>query len=314
VVALGGPQIPDTNTFLWHKFKTTTVAAQSNQHWERSGDMYPFEADGELVIGLGGGGGGGRAAGKKSSATLVNVDRLRCSDPPQASELGDWDQQTYEMDARVAAKLGFTGFGGMSTNGHQKVTVLEFSRSSTCDAPNGEALRYGVAVRLSVKATNLEANANLSLPFLAVETQAGRVQTSSKLTVNGYVGSDLAPLIPAPDIFSIERYVDLMKRVGQIQELISQKIDNIRPVLLTVPEEVADPESEAEQAIGVVWALARLADGKSLDEAKRDFPKRESGPSEAAMESTFDLAGSQPGVSARDWARKRIEGFEFKRR
>ena len=244
---------------------------------------------------------------------------IRCDTPPCAADLDQWLQHSFSLDANLAAELNIPfGFSG-SANGRQRVFVLESSRSKECTAADGATMvRYGVAVRLAVKASNLSAEMNLSLPLLAAETQIGRAQTESTLLVNGYVGTDLAPLLPKPGLFDVEKYAELMDAIGKIQELINREVTNIRPVPLQVAPRQGQEPDLVDQALGTVWALSRMADGDSLQQATRDFPMPHRRGALMAIESTYaEASGGQAAggltLGPAAWADSRLEGLRLRR-
>jgi hypothetical protein len=245
--------------------------------------------------------------------------KARCDTPPQAQDLADWDQHYFSLDAHLATKLGF-GFGVMSAGARQRIIVLEFSRSAPCIASDGTELRYGVSVRLVVRVSNYEAGANLALPFVAAEAQMGHLQTESTLAVRGYAGQGLAGLIPPLQSLTVDTYVDLMQRISKIQDLLGRDIANVRPALLQVPETAVEgPNRKVEHAVGLVWALSKIADGVSRNQAIADFPSKDSEASTTAIQDAYadayaeamgtDSTGDEaPPAPARAWANGYLAG------
>jgi hypothetical protein len=252
------------------------------------------------------------AMGGAERSTLAPSARLSCQNPPKASDLSQWKQNYFSLDTNAAAKLGFV-IGAVSGSVRQRVIVSEFSRSATCTADDGSTeLSYGVSVRLVVHVSNYEASGSFALPYIAAEAQFGRAQAHSNLRVDGYVGGQLAQLIPPIQAFTVETYVDLMQKVSEIQQLISSDVENLRPMLLHIPEQLdTSEEEEIDSALGLVWALSNLAEGRSLDTAKREFPRPQSVTALGKIESTYanamgSIVDGNPNLEARSWAQTRI--------
>ena len=170
---------------------------------------------------------------------------------------------------------------------------------------------------MAVKASNFDAEMHLSLPLLAAETQIGRAQTESTLLVNGYVGAELASLLPKPGVFDVEKYAELMDAMGRIQELVNRDVANVRPVPLQIAPELGPEPDRYDEALGTAWALSQMAEGRSLDEAKREFPLTARVGAEAAIDRTYEEGSrGRGGTLASDpmaWAESRLDGLRFRR-
>jgi hypothetical protein len=247
---------------------------------------------------------------------LTRSLEAECTSPPAASELSDWEQQFYSLDANLAAKVGFA-LGSVSASARQRVLISEFSRSAPCSTEDGLELHYGVALRLIVHVANFEAGANLTLPWVAAQAQVQKAETWSKLSVTGYVG-DLGPLLPPIKAFTVDNYIDLMQKVSAIQAKVASDTGNIRPRKLRV----VDPSAEGQEqkwAVGAVWALTQIADGRSCRRAHEEFPDREATTALGAIEDVYRSFGfgscddTTPSGEAQDLARKRLRGTKLKR-
>jgi hypothetical protein len=232
--------------------------------------------------------------------------------PPQAGDLDSWQQHIYELDLETAGKLGF-GIGSVQSDKRRRVLVLEFSRSKDLMPPGAkQPHRYGTAVRLVVQVSKYDLDANLALPAVAAQAQLGHLQASSELIVLGYVGSDLAQLIPSFSTLDVETYAELMKSVTAIQQKIGGDSDNIRPVPLAVLDQDGHDASTSAfaHAVAVTWALSQIAEAKPLNEARAHFPAIDVAPPVHDIEHTYrQMAGSElpddaePPAAAREKAR-----------
>ena len=210
----------------------------------------------------------------------------------EAEELSVWIQDDFDLDASLAAKLGF-GIGGGSIGGTQRLLIREFSRSSICVGADGKRYRYGTAVRLVVRINGLTAAANLSIPFVAAETQLARMQAESTLRVIGYVGEKLAELLPPFRAFNVDTYAELSTRMNEVKRLIGEDVKNVRPVKLGV-EISSEERLDVAFSLGLVWGLTCISKGRSCEEGKRSYPDSASISSMRAIEQAY---GSMPNPS-----------------
>src|SRR5690242_4345945 len=105
---------------------------------------------------------------------------------PNPGELDTWSQQTFNLSRSAAIGLGFS-LGSIDVKGEQRVLVAEAARyKEVPDSDNKYRLRYGVALRLVVEATDLSGDTSISLPLLAAKVQVGQARTSTNLLLRGY--------------------------------------------------------------------------------------------------------------------------------
>ena len=217
--------------------------------------------------------------------------------PPRAEDLDVWNKRLWDFDGQVAGALGFA-ISTIRFSGRQRVLISEFSRSKEVGPP-GKSVRYGVAVRLLVQVTQTELNANLSLPIVAAQAQMGLTSASSSLSVHGYVGNLSGKILPDQD-FNVESYVALMHSVAELQDIVTNNVQHIRPVLLEVPDVVVDLLQERQKAIGVVWALSNIADGRSYAQAMNKFALPPDAVISAIQNTYRDLLGTD-SHDAKPW-------------
>jgi hypothetical protein len=189
---------------------------------------------------------------------------------PKVDELGDWRWQQSEMSTDLAAKLGFA-VGTMSAGFKSRTLIAEFSRSTTIEQDDGVSARYGVAARLVVGVDDVDADASLTIPVLAAQGSLGHARATIGLTVSGYIGDGLAKLLPT-DVqdLTVDTYSSLTTNMSQIVDLIGSDKDNIRPTLLGLQAKDDGPavlEPELARAVGITYALTKLMDGASMEDA-----------------------------------------------
>src|SRR3954452_3323907 len=136
----------------------------------------------------------GEAAGVANGRRVRVKSPHKPTAPPKPDLLKDWRWEQSEMSSDFAAQLGFA-VGSVSVSGHSRTLLAEYSNTATVEQ-DGQSARYGVAARLVVGATSVEGKTAVSIPVLAAEAQLGHTQASVNLSVNGYVGGELAELLP----------------------------------------------------------------------------------------------------------------------
>ena len=126
----------------------------------------------------------------------VRIQAIGSDEPqdlPAAGDLSDWMWDQYRLESGIAGKLGFT-VGSIEASRNARTLVAEFSRSKT--VATGETIAwFGVAARLVVNVSGLEARANLALPFVAAEAQFNCAEAYASLRVEGYVGPEVLEVL-----------------------------------------------------------------------------------------------------------------------
>jgi hypothetical protein len=235
---------------------------------------------------------------------------------PDPGDLSDWSWDQYHLESGLSGKLGFS-VGAIGAAYNTRTLIAEFSRSKTI-AADGTNACFGVAARLIVNVSNLEASANVTLPFVAAEAQYNRAEATANLRVLGYVGPDLGEKFPDFGTFDIESYVKLMQSLSEMREVIGAKEEHIRPTRLWAwAEEEADAtDRRLTQAVGTLWAMTQIADGHPKAEALSSYRDRDDTVAQAAIEQTYMmmLNGDEgnPSQESRARARRLLDGYELK--
>ena len=150
--------------------------------------------------------------------------------PEDGSQLPILQQESYQMQASLAAKLGFP-IASMSTD--DKLIVMLYGVTRHADVvDNGHTYRYGAAIRVLLEIYSEELDGDLTLPVVAAKAQLGAVSASAQLLVYGYVG-DLAQELPSWQSFDVNSYADYLKAVSAVQRQVFRDTAKIRPVLLS---------------------------------------------------------------------------------
>ena len=251
----------------------------------------------------------------------VTVKAPKKIKPPAVEELGTWRWQQSEMSSDLAVKLGFA-VGTVAAGYQSRTLIAEFSRSTTVDQEDGGRARYGVAARLVVGATNVDVKARLSIPVLAAEGSLGHGQASVSLTVNGYVGDELATLLPTDiQTLNVDTYSSLTTSINQIVTLIGSDKANVRPELLGVEAEDRGPvdvEPELVRAVGIAYALTQLKNGTPLHEALDDYHDNDDDVAQSAIRHVYGALLPEGEGNGRGVAQARagelLDNYVVKRR
>lgn len=241
---------------------------------------------------------------------------VKSQDVPAAGDLSDWVWDQYRLESDLSGKLGF-GVASIEASYNTRTLIAEFSRSKTI-ATDGTNACFGVAARLIVNVSGVDAKANLTLPFVAAEAQYNRVEASANLRVSGYVGPEAGKMFPEFSTFDVESYVKLMQSLSEMREVIGAKEEYIRPTRLWAwaEEEEADAtDRRLTQAVGTLWAMTQIADGHRRGEARASYRDRDDTVAQAAIDQTYAdlLRGDEgkPSQEARARARRLLDGYEL---
>lgn len=200
--------------------------------------------------------------GVHALAGLSTDDQMPAT--PSADELGDWSQESYNVDVSVAADLGFPIGSAAASVQHD---ALMFGVSRWKDVVSDKhTYRFGVALRALVVVFDIKASGGLTLPVVAAKVELEGARASAQLMVRGYLGSDLGGLLPTWQSFGVDSYAQYMAAVSNMQKAILSDAANIQPELLatTVFSRTAPDPAEA---VGSVYGLHAIADGATLAHA-----------------------------------------------
>jgi hypothetical protein len=234
---------------------------------------------------------------------------------PKAEELSDWVWDQYSLEAGLSGKLGF-GVASLEASYNTRTLVAEFSRSKTIAADGSNAC-FGVAARLIVNVSGLNAKANLTLPYVAAEAQFNRAEASANLRVSGYVGPDLGEKFPEFATFDVESYVKLMQSMTEMRKVIGANEEYIRPTRLWAwaEEEEGVTDRRLTEAVGTLWALTQIADGHTRPQALGNYRDQDDTVAKEAIEQTYAemLNGDEgePSHESRVRARRFLDGYEL---
>jgi len=94
------------------------------------------------------------------------------------------------------------------------------------------------------------------------------------LSVRGYKGDDLAPLLPTWTSFGVDQYAGYMKAISALQDKIMANSAAIDPDLLATTALAApEPGTSTAAAIALVYGLDAISHGLTLEDALRRLPE-----------------------------------------
>jgi hypothetical protein len=184
---------------------------------------------------------------------VAPIERLH---QPAAKNLATWEQESYQLSATLASKVGFPIWSA-STN--DTVKVMLFGTSRYLDVvDNDHTYRYGVSIRVLLEIVDSKNDAKMSLPAIAAQVELGVVQANSQLIVTGYTG-EIGNLLPKWQAFDVDAYSDYMNAVSALQTKIFSDPANAKPVLLSAS--LASKLTAASGGVSRVrWFSSRSAD------------------------------------------------------
>jgi len=174
------------------------------------------------------------AAGLTAAAAPKGEDSVGGPDqdqiPQDGSSLANLQQESYQLEASFAAKLGFP-VTTMSTD--DKLEVMLYGLTRYRDVVHKRhTYRYGVAIRVLLEIYDNQLDGDLTLPVVAAKAQLGVVSASAQLLLYGYTG-DLSDTLPNWQSFDVDSYADYLKSVSVLQGKVFGDPSKMRPVLLS---------------------------------------------------------------------------------
>lgn len=162
----------------------------------------------------------GLADGDEGTTRVLTMAAPSQPTPKTTYPLERWLVQAHTYSEEQAAKVGILGrlFSGDATRVRGGV-IHDAKRFSIVDTENLRKVEVGVAVRLSVATSKVNAKVELTLPNLAAEAQLKNIDTRVGITVVGYKGP-LGGLLPAPGKLDVETCAEYMEAFRKIQAVI----------------------------------------------------------------------------------------------
>jgi hypothetical protein len=177
------------------------------------------------------------------------------------------------MSSSAAAKLGIP-VADVSMTGNQMVMVQDYSRTKTCLANDGKTgLVYGQAIRMIITIENFESKSNLTLPAIAATATIGGERNSVKIEIYGFENPKL--VLKVAEISGKELNVETYAKFAGIHsELMKLTVDpNTKESVERLGIVSDDRFDDLATDVVTAFALQQIKDGKSCEEAKRNYRK-----------------------------------------
>lgn len=235
---------------------------------------------------------------------------------PKAGDLSTWAWDQYRLESNLSGKLGFN-VGSVEASRNARTLIAEFSRSKTV-ATDGTNACFGVAARLIVNVSGLDAKANLTLPFVAAEAQYNRVEAYANLRVAGYADPKLGDMFPDFTTFDVESYVTLMQSLSQMRKVIGANEDLIHPTRLWAWDNAKTeaPDRRLSEGVATAWALTQIEEGHPREKALADYRDSDDEVAQAAIEQAYaDMLGHDevtPSEESQAKARRLLDGYAMR--
>lgn len=214
----------------------------------------------------------------------------------KASLTDGWQVFAYSLDRNAAIALNLFGTGELSAT--DKVIIYHFTwYQDVLDADGTVTARCGSGVQLALKATNLSASAQVTLPALAASTQLGLASVEYRLSTFGLSGPPIdaaAPAAGAVGRFDAQAYAELMSSIDKVR-LAGTTGTNVlfTPRIIAIPNG-GESTTGLRQTLIEITALRHLARGSSCSAARAAIPGR-NGETDAFVDQ-FYKSFARPGV------------------
>lgn len=165
--------------------------------------------------------------------------------------------------------------------------------------------------------SNVDAEANLTLPFVAAEAQSNHAEAYANIRVAGYVGPDLGAMFPDFTTFNVESYVKLMDSMSALRKVIGAHKEHIRPTQLWRWEEEEEDATDHQltQGVATAWALSEIKNGHPRERALADYRDHDDQVAQDVIARTYAqmLRDDEkvPSEEARVRAKRLLDGYEI---
>lgn len=251
------------------------------------------------------------------AAVIANIEAATL--PTTLADLPNANVFTSVFSVDVAAALGIPIFGSIDGKFSRRIYVQEYLRFKD-DETTIPKKRYGIGIRwiVNVKILNTQAKIN-SLPFLSASAQVGNVEATALFQVIGIQSAKVTQAIPAPADLNVTTFVEMQQAFAKIIALVDAVDTRVTVQLLAIMAEVRDNSLLAyEAAIATGWALTKIDEGKSLAQAKNEWPNGTPSFDDAVKSVYIDITGNsdelnKPDNASRNKAHERLSGLRVRK-
>lgn len=194
----------------------------------------------------------------------------------KASLTDGWQVFAYSLDRNAAIALNLFGTAELAAS--DKVILYHFTwYNDVLDVDGAITARCGSGVQLALRATNLSASAQVTLPALAASTQLGLASVEYRISTFGISGAPIDAASPSAGSvgrFDAQAYAELMGSIDKVR-LAGAAGTNVlfTPRIIAMPNG-GESTTALRQTLVEVTALRHLAKGSSCATARAAIPGR----------------------------------------
>jgi hypothetical protein len=257
----------------------------------------------------------------KSMASAAPVDKAssfpECMPAPTINDVqGSLDYRRTLLSSSAAVKLGIPA-ATVTTSGNQMVLVQDYSRTKECLAnDNKTRLVYGQTIRTIITIANFDAQTNLTLPAIAANATIAGKSNSLQIQIIGFSNPQIPVLISniSGKELNVESYGDFAKIHSDLIRLTADAATT--PTMARLGIVMAEDKDDLKSTIVAAFALQKISDGKSCNDAKAKF-KSSGGSSTSAIDQTYAIVTSicssaSPSSLQRAKASDLLQGLKVK--
>jgi hypothetical protein len=191
--------------------------------------------------------------------------------PTLLDELDRSSSTTYDLSVSAAASLDIPVVGSVSGGENRRVVILE--RKSWKEVVlNQSTFYYGYAIRFAITVNKLDASMKLGLAYLSAAAQVGLIEGKWSLSTVGLSGVKIDSVSIPPQELNVETFVlakqSLQALIGAVRDP-STRFSAIKLAEIKSEQQLV---AEYRKSIARTYALARIKERKTLQQAINDLP------------------------------------------
>lgn len=247
------------------------------------------------------------------------VEKGVINKPSTLTELNRLDNSTQIFSLDQAARLGFS-CACADAKYNRRIYVKNFIQYQEI-TENDVKVWYGIGIRWVVNVKVIDANAKLTgIPGIAASADAKNVEATSEFQVYGLNNpkiTKIAQTVPAE--LNLENYGAMYAAFEKITELIANEETIVSPLIVATILKEEDPEQDFAKSVGVSWAIASIASGKTLYQSQINFSDDLSFGDKEIIKSVYfyftknDDSNAVPDKVSRERAKKILKKIRIKK-
>ena len=203
-----------------------------------------------------------------ASEYRAGIAGINPADIPQTiDELGELESYTYDLTVTAAGKLNIPVVGSVSGGTERRVVVFEWAQFKKLF--DGEVeYRYGFLIRFCLTVSKWNANAKLTLPFLAAEAEIGEIRAAWLMQVRGLAGTPISSVILPPQDLKVETFVIAKQSLDAAIKAIRDPGTKFVPGTLLSKIDPTTPETIYSNAAVRAFAVSSIRRGRTRASAE----------------------------------------------